>query len=57
MGFTDLQLLKGFNADKYPYAIAKGIDDVIIVDVKHGISTSLIENRHTQLNMLGHRMV
>jgi hypothetical protein len=47
VGFTDLQLLKGFNFETYPYAIAKGIDDVVIVDIKQGISTSLIETSHT----------
>ena len=56
-GYHDLQILKGFDPQEYPYCIAKGYYGLILIDLKLRVSLPLLKLEPMQLNMRGSRMI
>ena len=55
-GYTDLQLLKGYDPDGFPYAIAKGSSSIILIDLKNNQTLRLLRLKPMSLHAHGQRL-
>lgn len=46
-GYTDLQILRGFDPDEYPYCLARGAKGLLLIDIKLNCSLSLLKLEET----------
>lgn len=56
-GYTDLQLMRGFDLKKFPYCIAKSLYGLVMIDLKNQITFPLLRTRAMQLARIGPRLV
>ena len=50
-GYTDLQLLKGFNMTNFPFMIAKGKHGITLIDVVNEKAFLLFQTRTMQMSL------
>ena len=48
-GYSDLQLIKGFSHNEFPYALAKANSSIILIDLKRNEACNLIQTLPMEL--------
>jgi len=44
-GYTDLQLIRGYDPEEFPYCIARGVYGLVLLDLKRNKTFSLLRLR------------